>query len=79
MEFLEEKGLATPRLIAREVFESVSAAHVAERLAMLQYAGLIDCTGIDSFELTQEGMWYLLGDLDARHQPIPSVDKVLRS
>lgn len=79
LEFLAEEGLASHRLISREAFEKVSAAHVAERLAMLEYAGLCSRTGWESYELTKEGKEYLNGDLDASHQPTPTVDRVLRS
>ena len=79
LEFLREEGLATHRLISREVFESISPGTVAERLSMLEYAGLVCCgPGWESYELTEEGQMYLDGDLDARHQPTPTVDRVLR-
>jgi hypothetical protein len=45
---------------------------------MLRYAGLVDQTGLDSYELTEDGQRYLNGDLDAAHQPTPTVDRVLR-
>jgi len=78
LEFLEAEGMATPRLIASEVFKSVSPGHVRERLAMLQYAGFVFCVGVESYELTTAGQQYLDGELDACHQPTPTVDRVLR-
>ena len=78
LEFLREEDLASHRLISREVFESVSPSHVAERLAMLEYAELVSCEGWESYELTSEEQMYLNGELDARHQPKPTVDRVLR-
>ncbi|MXR52319.1 hypothetical protein GRX03_11985 [Halovenus sp. WSH3] len=78
LEFLCEEDLATHQLISREVFESVSPPHVAERLAMLEYAGFVSCEGWESYELTTEGRMYLNGDLDARNRPTPTVDTVLR-
>jgi len=78
LEFLDEEGMASPTLISREVFKSVSPGHVRERLEMLQYAGFVFCVGVESRELTTAGQRYLDGDLDARHQPTPTVDRVLR-
>ena len=78
LEFLDENGLSSARLISNEVFEKVSAGHVSERLGMLQYAGLVTRTGLSSYELTEAGERYLAGDLDAAHQPTPNVDRALR-
>jgi len=78
LEFLRENGLSSHHLISREVFESVSPSHVAERLAILKYAGLVFRGGWESYELTREGQMYLDGNLDARNQPMPTVDRVLR-
>jgi len=72
LEYLDENGLCSARLISREVFEKVSTGHVSERLGMLKYAGLVDRTGLTSYELTEQGQQYLDGDLDAAHQPRPS-------
>lgn len=77
LEFLQDEGMASPDLIASEAFNSVSSAHVEERLQFLQYAGLVFCVGINSYELTKAGRQYLRGDLDVRHQPTPTVDRVL--
>ena len=78
LEYLDENGLCSARLISREVFQNVSVAHVAERLEMCRYAGLVSRTGLKSYELTDAGQRYLRGDLDASHQPTPSVEGVLR-
>jgi repressor of nif and glnA expression len=77
LEYLDESGLCSARLISNEVFEMVSAGHVSERLGMLKYAGLVDRTGLMSYELTEAGQRYLSGDLDAAHQPTPTVERVL--
>lgn len=76
LEFLNEEGMASPELTAREVFNSVTPGHVEERLTMLQYAGLVFCVGIKSYELTGAGRRYLSGELDAGHQPTPTIDKL---
>jgi repressor of nif and glnA expression len=78
LEYLDENGLCSARLISNEVFEKVSAGHVSERLGMLKYAGLVDRTGLTSYELTEAGQRYLSGDLDAAHQPTPSAKRVLQ-
>lgn len=78
LEFLEAYGLASPDLIADEAFKKVSAGHVRERLEFLRYAGLVDLTGLESYELTEAGKRYLDGELNADHQPKPTVDRVLR-
>jgi len=78
LEYIAEEGLASATLIAREVFEMVSAGHVSERLEMLRYAGLVARSGLSSYELTDAGRRYLSGDLDAAHQPTPTAGRVLR-
>lgn len=77
LEYLDENGLCSARLISNEVFEKVSAGHVSERLGMLKYAGLVDRTGLTSFELTEAGQRYLSGDLNAAHQPTPTIENVM--
>lgn len=78
LEFLEAYGLASPSLISDEAFRKVSAGHVRERLKFLHYAGLVALTGYDSYELTDAGERYLRGELNAAHQPTPTVDRVLK-
>jgi len=78
LEYLDQEGMATARLLSREVFESVSAGHVGERLLFLEHARLVARTGLDAYELSHAGERYLVGDLDASHQPTPTVDRVLR-
>ena len=58
-------------LIANEVFRTVSAGHVSERLAELEDAELVHRAGMDSFDLTSKGERHLDGDLDAEYQPRP--------
>jgi Mn-dependent DtxR family transcriptional regulator len=78
LEFLDAYGLASPSLIADEVFKKVSAGHVRERLELLRYAGLVALSGYNSYELTKDGKRYLRGELNANHQPTPTVEKVLK-
>lgn len=78
LEYLDEHGMTSPELISQEVFSKVSPGHVEERLRMLQYARLVFCAGLESYELTTQGALYLRGELDARNQPEPSVERVLQ-
>jgi hypothetical protein len=79
LEYLNREGWATASLIESEVSIDISEAHLQERLRMLQYAGLVAPIWSDAYEITLEGMRYLEGELDAEHQPTPTVDRVLRS
>jgi len=79
LEFLDEEGLAGPSLIANEVFRKVCSGHVRERLYMLQYAGLVAETGYKSYELTEEGERYLEGNLNANHQPRPTMARFVKT
>ena len=58
LEFLATEDMAPATLIANEVFRTVSAGHVSERLAKLEHAGLVHRAGMDSFDLTSEGERY---------------------
>ena len=78
LECLASDAIATPHLISCEVFKKVSEGHVRERLQMLQYAGLVACDCMDPWELTRRGERYLAGELNATHQPRPTVERVLR-
>ena len=78
LEWLDDEGLSTARLISEEAFKRVSPGHVTERLELLKHAGLVAQTGLASYELTEAGRRYLAGDLDAAHQPTPNVRRVLR-
>ena len=79
LEYLDREGWASPEMIAAQVFEKVSAGHVEERLGMLRYAGLVEEVWSGAYEITANGRRYLNEELDVRHQPTPTVDRVLRS
>ena len=80
LEILDEEGLSTPRYIAKEVRLFASVGRVVERCYMLADAELIDSptTDREHWEITQAGQWYLEGEIDARNQPTPTIDRVLR-
>jgi predicted transcriptional regulator len=78
MEFLDRNGWASPEHIESESTIDISEGHVKERLKMLRYAGLVDSIWSGAFEITLKGMMYLAGELDASHQPTPTVNRVLK-
>jgi len=77
LEMLENDGWATPSMLSREAFRSVSEGHVGERLEFLRYAGLVYCVHGDMYKISSEGRMYLTGDLDASHLPTPTVERCL--
>lgn len=78
LEHLETEGWATSELIAEKPSMDISEGHVRERLLFLWYAGFVDQIWEGAYEITATGQEYLRGELDARHQPTPTVDRVLR-
>ncbi len=78
LEYLRSEGMSSPELIEREASIDISAGHIEERLLMLWYAGFVAQLWSDTYEITSEGRRYLRGELDAEHQPTPTVDRVLR-
>ena len=78
LEYLDETGIATPALISREIFKSISPGHVEERLKMMEYAERVFCGGFESCEMTLTVKIYLNGQLDVSNRPTPTVDRVLR-
>lgn len=79
LEHLASEGWATPSILARERGFTASEGHIRERCQMLQYAGLIAPISGDMYELTNDGIHYLQGKIDARYRPWPTVERVLRS
>jgi hypothetical protein len=79
LEYIDAEGFSSPSLIATEDSIDISEGHIEERLLMLWYAGFVAQLWSDTYELTSEGRRYLDGDLDASHQPTPTVERVLRS
>ncbi|WP_262175003.1 hypothetical protein [Haloarcula laminariae] len=78
LEYLDGEHWSTPSLIATDAFEQVSKGHVEERLLFLQHAELVAALHGDMYEITSEGRRYLDGELDASHQPTPTVERVLK-
>jgi hypothetical protein len=78
LEHLDSKGWATPETMSGEKGFVASPGHISERCQMLHYIGFIDPMYGDIYELTTDGQLYLSGEIDAKHRPQPTVDRVLR-
>ena len=79
LEYLQREGWGTPSIIARSRGFRVSEGHIRDRCQMLRYVGFVDTLANNMYELTTDGVLYLHGQIDARHRPEPTVDRVLRS
>lgn len=77
LEYVEKSILATPSQMENTIRFNASERRIRERCDMLQQAGLIApiTEGGDLYVVTIEGRQYLEGDLDAQHQPRPSVQR----
>lgn len=78
LEYIDDQGWATPRIMARESRFSASPGHIQERCKMLHYIRFVEPIYGDAYDLTFDGMLYLDGQIDARYRPWPTVDRVLR-
>jgi len=78
LEYLDSEGWGSPSVLARSRGFTASEGHIGERCKMLHYAGFISPITSDMYELTTDGIQYLNGQIDARHRPKPTVDRVLR-
>jgi len=78
LEHLREEDWSTPSVMASCPEFGASQGRIDERCRMLAYAGFVYAFHADMYELTTWGRLYLDGELDAHHQPTPSVDRVLR-
>ncbi|EMA23120.1 hypothetical protein C442_08841 [Haloarcula amylolytica JCM 13557] len=77
LEHLDREGWATPSIMAKTKGFSASEGHIRERCLMLQYTGFVAPITSDMYELTTDGIQYLRGQIDARHRPKPTVERVL--
>jgi len=78
LEYLHEEEWGTPEMMEASSDFGVSVGQISERCQMLRFAGLIVPIYDDAYELTTDGQQYLEGEIDARHRPWPTVDRVLR-
>jgi len=76
VEYVAEDSLASPRLMASAIQFDASQQRIQERCRMLADAGLIAPISDDfeMYEVTSEGQRYLVGELDAEHQPRPRAE-----
>lgn len=77
LEYLDEEGLATPKVIKYERGISASTGRIRERCKRLVYAGFVAPLHGDMYEITTWGQLYLCGEVDAEHQPTPTADRAL--
>lgn len=80
LEHLRESGESNPMLMAEHPrFEEigVSSGQIRERCLQLADAGLAGMTGKGWFDVTTWGQQYLDGEIDARDQPKPRLQRLL--
>jgi hypothetical protein len=78
MEFIREEGWASPSILASQRGFEASEGRIRERCKMLTYTGFLAPIAGELYDITTEGILYLDGKIDARHQPTPTVARVLR-
>lgn len=78
LEYIEENGWATPRMMACESRFSASAGHISERCKMLHHVQFVEPIYGGAYDLTTDGKQFLEGRIDARYRPHPKVERVLR-
>lgn len=78
LEYLDEEGWATPRILTRKRAFTASEGRIAERCELLVYAGFVAPVHGEMYDITRWGQLYLDGEVDARHQPTPTKERVLR-
>lgn len=76
MDTILSDGWISPKTLASETGVSASEARIRERCEMLHYSMLLEPLWSDAYDLTNWGRLYLQGDLDARHQPEPTLGAV---
>ncbi|ARS89650.1 hypothetical protein B1756_07800 [Natrarchaeobaculum aegyptiacum] len=78
LEYLEEEGWSTPKLISQRMKFNASRGRVEERCEMLAQVGLIVpiYEGSEMYELTGDGRDYLVGGVDVELRPRPSPDAI---
>jgi hypothetical protein len=77
LERLDEDGWLSPSVLAADNEFDASEDRIRERCLNLADAELIAPIARRMYDITQWGQLYLEGELDAEHQPIPTIHKVL--
>ena len=75
IEYLDTERLASPSMIEKEMNFDASEGRIRERCELLTNAGLIAPTYEELYEVTTWGQLYLQGEIDAAHQPRPTIDQ----
>jgi len=78
LEHLDEEGWSSPRVMATEPDLDASKGRIRERCEFLVYAGFAAPLTDTMYEITRWGQLYLEGEVDAEHQPRPTVERALR-
>jgi len=78
LEFIAAERWSSPPIMAGSRFLRASEGRIRDRCTMLVYAGLLAPIHVEMYEVTRWGELYLDGDLDAAHQPVPTVGRVPR-
>jgi predicted transcriptional regulator len=65
LEIIREEGSGSPSELAESEFIRVSRQHVSRRLKKLSEHGMLDHLGNGVYVITELGIDYLEGDLDA--------------
>ena len=77
LERLDEDGWSSPSVLAADSEFDASEDRIRERCLCLADAELIAPIARRMYDITQWGQLYLEGELDAEHQPTPTVHRVL--
>lgn len=75
LEYLEEEGWSTPRVLASVSWIHASRARVRERLRVLGRVGLVARDRGRDWDITSRGQEYLAGELDAHHLRWPEASR----
>lgn len=73
LEHVVEENRSSPRIMSSRPTFTASRAYIRERWQMLVYAGFLAPFASDMYVLTTSGRLYLDGEIDAAHQPRPSI------
>lgn len=77
LEYLDEEGWATPKVLRRAIPVSVSRGHVRDRLQLLGTVELVAPVSKrrHAWDITSRGQEYLAGELDAHHLRWPKANQ----
>lgn len=76
LEHLSGDGWSSPSVMAADSSFDASEGRIQERCEFLVYAGLIAPIARRMYDITQWGELYLDGEIDAEHQPTPTVERI---